>query len=80
MAQDKKPRASQPGRAPAAKPTPRPDAPHMVYCRCGTPMHPEHLETHRGQKVERYRCPNRKWWNGFWHPYAWMEPREGVPS
>ena len=68
------------GRQPGKHPAPAPHAPHQLYCRCGTPMHPDHLEEHRGMELERYSCPNRRWWNAFWHPYSWMEPREGVPS
>ena len=50
----------------------------LTHCRCGTPMHPDHVETHNRQRMERYSCPKRRWWNGMWHPHAWMEPREGV--
>jgi hypothetical protein len=45
-------------------------------CRCGVPMHPDHLEKHRGQRAERYTCPRRRWWNFFLHPHGWMEPRD----
>lgn len=54
--------------------------PHGLYCRCGHPLHPDHIEMHRGLKLERYSCPQRRWWNALWHPHAWMEPREGVPA
>jgi len=50
--------------------------PHQLYCRCGHPLHPDHIEMHRGMKLERYSCPKRRWWNAYWHPHAWMEPRE----
>jgi len=77
MAQEK-PGTRQPSRRPT--PSPHPDAPHQLYCRCGHPLHPDHLEKHRGIMLERYSCPQRRWWNAFWHPHAWMEPREDVPS
>ncbi|HKP76173.1 MAG TPA: hypothetical protein VJT67_11565 [Longimicrobiaceae bacterium] len=50
--------------------------PHQLYCRCGHPLHPDHIEMHRGMKLERYSCPKLRWWNGHWHPHAWMEPRQ----
>jgi hypothetical protein len=53
---------------------------HQLYCHCGHPLHPDHIEQHRGMTLERYSCPQRRWWNHLWHPHAWMEPREGVPS
>lgn len=82
MAQDKRPKASPPRGGTSAKPqrAQPPHAPHLLYCTCGTPMHPDHLEKHRGLMLERYGCPNRRWWNAMWHPHAWMEPRGGVPK
>ncbi|MFL5383134.1 MAG: hypothetical protein ACJ8GN_11505 [Longimicrobiaceae bacterium] len=56
------------------------DVHDLLYCRCAHPMHPEHVEKRRGVMLERYRCPQRRWWNGLHHPYAWAVPREGVPS
>jgi hypothetical protein len=56
------------------------DTHDLVYCRCGHPMHPEHMEERHGMKMERYHCPQRRWWNGWMHPHAWMAAREGVPS
>jgi hypothetical protein len=53
---------------------------HLIYCRCGRPMHPDHLEKRRGVMMERYSCPVERWWNTWMHPHAWMAPREGVPS
>jgi hypothetical protein len=66
-------------------PVPRPqptsaDKLHLLYCGCGHPMHPEHLEKRRGVMLERYHCPQRRWWNAWHHPHAWMAPRENVPS
>jgi hypothetical protein len=52
----------------------------LIYCRCGRPMHPDHLEKRRGVMMERYSCPVERWWNTMLHPHAWMAPREGVPS
>ena len=52
----------------------------LVYCGCGHPMHPDHLEKRRGVMLERYSCPRRRWWNHLAHPHAWMEPRDGVPA
>ncbi|HET7459833.1 MAG TPA: hypothetical protein VFJ82_01245 [Longimicrobium sp.] len=52
----------------------------LPHCRCGTPLHPDHVEMHRGKLLERYSCPRRRWWNHLWHPHAWMEPREGVAA
>ena len=52
------------------------DDPHLVYCRCSHPMHPDHLESRRGVMMERYTCPQRRWWNALHHPHAWMAPRE----
>jgi hypothetical protein len=54
--------------------------PHIPHCRCGTPLHPEHLEKHRGVMLERYDCPNHRWWNSMFHTQTWMEPRDGVPK
>ena len=56
------------------------DVHDLLYCRCGHPMHPEDVEERRGMMLERYRCPQRRWWNGWHHPYGWAVPREGVPS
>ena len=75
------PSSPKPGGRPAPKP--RGGAPEhhfLVYCACGTPLHPDHVEKHRGLMLERYSCPRRRWWNATWHPHTWMEPREGVPS
>lgn len=74
------PGTRQPEKRPTRAAEPHADHPHQLYCRCGTPMHPNHLEKHRGMMLERYSCPNRRWWNAFWHPYTWMEPRDHVPS
>jgi len=52
---------------------------HTPYCRCGSPQHPDHVEKHRGRLLERYSCPNRRWWNALLHPHAWMEPRDPTP-
>lgn len=52
--------------------------PHTPHCRCGTPLHPDHVEKHGGKMLERYDCPNRRWWNSMFHTRAWMEPRDGV--
>jgi hypothetical protein len=63
----------------AAVATPyHPAPPLSPHCRCGTPMHPDHLEQHRGKLLERYSCPRRRWWNFMLHPHSWMEPREGI--
>jgi hypothetical protein len=56
------------------------DIPELLYCGCGHPMHPDHLEERRGVMLERYTCPRRRWWNAWHHPHAWMAPREGMPS
>ena len=80
-----KPESGQQPRAPAPKTrtaaaakTRTGGAADMLYCRCGHPMHPDHLEEHHGMMLERYACPRRRWWNALWHPRAWLEPREGV--
>jgi hypothetical protein len=52
------------------------DTPHLVYCGCGHPMHPDNLEEKNGVKLERYSCPQRRWWNAWHHPRAWMAARE----
>lgn len=65
-------------RTPAAARAQHPAPAILVHCRCGTPMHPDHVEMHHGKRLERYSCPRRRWWNAMWHPHAWMEPREGV--
>jgi len=66
------------GGTPAQRPPPREvkDNPLLVFCRCGHPMHPDHLEKRRGVMMERYSCPQRRWWNALHHPHAWMAPRE----
>ena len=46
------------------------------HCRCGLPMHPDHVEEHRGERAERYTCPRRRWWNFWRHHHAWMKPRD----
>ena len=51
------------------------DTPH---CKCGHPLHPDRPMKHRGVMMERYSCPRRRWWNGWWHPRAWMAAREGA--
>jgi hypothetical protein len=56
------------------------DTHDLLYCRCAHPMHPEHVEKRRGVLLERYRCPQRRWWNALHHPYSWAVPREGIPS
>ena len=64
----------------AVRPRTVDDTHDLLYCRCAHPMHPEHVEKRRGVMLERYRCPQRRWWNAWHHPYAWAAPREGVPS
>jgi hypothetical protein len=54
------------------------DPQHLVYCRCGYPLHPDHIEQRHGKTMERYSCPERRWWNYWLHPHAWMGPREHV--
>jgi hypothetical protein len=39
-------------------------------------MHPDNLEEKNGIKLERYSCPQRRWWNAWHHPRAWMAARE----
>lgn len=56
----------------------RPAAPGTPHCNCGTPMHPDHIEMHRGTLLERYACPRRRWWNFPMHPHSWMTPRDPV--
>ena len=57
-------------------PDQKPAAASEPQCRCGHPMHPDHVEKHRGQLMERYSCPRRRWWNAWRHRHAWMEPRD----
>jgi hypothetical protein len=45
-------------------------------CRCGHPMHPSGIEKRRGIPLERFECPKHRWWNVFWHPVVWQDPRE----
>jgi hypothetical protein len=68
--------------AAAAMPRPQPvDDDHvLLYCRCGHPLHPVRLEKHRGMMLERYSCPQRRWWNHLLHPNAWVTPRDDVPD
>lgn len=78
-----RPGPTQQPRAPAAQTRPAANprtggAADMLYCRCGHPMHPDHLEHRHGMLLERYACPRRRWWNALWHPRAWLEPRDGV--
>jgi hypothetical protein len=56
------------------------DIQYLVYCGCGHPLHPDHLEKRRGVMMERYTCPKRRWWNHLAHPHAWLAPRDGVPD
>lgn len=56
------------------------DVHDLLYCGCGHPMHPDHVEKRHGMMLERYSCPQRRWWNAWHHPHAWAVPREGVPS
>jgi hypothetical protein len=73
------PVSTTPPHATVTPQAPQPPHPHHTpYCHCGTPLHPDHVEKHRGQLLERYSCPNRRWWNALWHPHAWMEPRDNV--
>ncbi|HYH81434.1 MAG TPA: hypothetical protein VEX86_16645 [Longimicrobium sp.] len=73
MAQNRPPKKGRP----VVKTRP-PHPPHTPHCRCGSPMHPDRVETQNGKTLERYSCPNRHWWNGMWHPRTWMEPRGAV--
>ena len=52
----------------------------LLYCGCGHPMHPDHVEKRRGIMLERYSCPQRRWWNAWHHPHAWAVPRERVSA
>jgi hypothetical protein len=47
-------------------------------CACSTPMHPDRVDHKGGMALERYGCPRRRWWNAWWHPHAWLQPRAGV--
>jgi hypothetical protein len=87
MAKDSPTSSQKGGAAPSASqgaaaiPVPRgpqPAPPSTPHCRCGTPMHPEHVEKHRGLLLERYSCPRRAWWNFFLHPHSWMQPRDPI--
>jgi hypothetical protein len=49
---------------------------HWPICRCTHPMHPARLEKRRGVLLERFKCPRRRWWNMWHHPYVWQPPRE----
>ncbi|HEU0299456.1 MAG TPA: hypothetical protein VFR37_08385 [Longimicrobium sp.] len=49
---------------------------HWPICRCTHPMHPHTIEERRGVSLERYRCPQRRWWNQWFHPDVWQPPRE----
>jgi hypothetical protein len=54
------------------------DPQHLMYCRCGYPLHPNDLETRHGKTVERWSCPERRWWNSWRHSNVWMAPREHI--
>lgn len=49
---------------------------HWPLCRCGHPMHPHRVELRRGVRMERFKCPRRRWWNPWFHPNAWQPARE----
>lgn len=73
--------AAPPGPAPTPTPVSAAAPPqvhaddHWPICRCTHPMHPHKVELRRGVKLERFKCPRRRWWNGLKHPDVWQPPR-----